>query len=73
MSCYDNEALLVPSKQELIKALMIENPSLDAVELCVKTWPENPELVNTFAEGKIDYSDLQDVLAPSVDGSVEIE
>ncbi len=75
MSCCDNEPLLVPSKEELIKALMVENPSLDygAVELCVKTWLENPELVNTFAEGNMDYSELQDVLVPSVNGSVVVE
>ena len=50
MSCCDSEPLCVPSKQQLIKTLMVENPSLDygAVELCVKTWLENPKLVDTF-------------------------
>ena len=69
MSCCDS------SKEQLIKALMTENPSLDygAVELCVKTWLENPELVDKFAEGEVDCAEVQGVLMPTVEGTVEVE
>ncbi len=74
MTCCDSDGMVL-SKEQLIKALMAENPSLDygAVEVCVKTWLENPDLVDRFAAGEVDYAEVEGALSPTVDGTVEVE
>ncbi len=63
--------MLLPTKKQLIDALLLENPAMDyaTVELCVTTYLEDPELVDKYCDGKLELEELPE---PS-GGSVTVE